>query len=99
MKKLGYPEGCEKWIRPYHSAMSDWDKDLISKAFRIPGEDNTSCTILVATDAYGMGIDNPDIRLVVQWDLPISFDSMIQRMGCAGKKGVQQAVFVFLTPK
>lgn len=56
------------------------------------------CTILVATDAYGMGIDNPDILLVIQWDIPISFDAMIQRMGRAGRKG-GNAIFVLLTPK
>lgn len=57
--------------------MSDWDKELIAKAFKINGSENTKCTILVATDTYGMNIDNLDIRLVIQWDLPISFDSMI----------------------
>lgn len=57
--------------------MSDWDKGFIAQAFRVKGDENTECTILVATNAYGMGIDNPDIRLVVQWDLPMSFDSMI----------------------
>ncbi len=78
--------------------MSDWDKELIAKAFKINGSENTECTIFVAIDAYGMGIDNPDIRLVIQWDLPISYDSMIQRMGRVGKKG-QQAWFILLTPK
>lgn len=62
---LGYPAGSSTWIRPYHSAMSDWDKKLIAKAFKTPGNENTECIILVATDAYGMGIDNPDIRLVI----------------------------------
>lgn len=45
-----------------------------------------------------MSIDNPDIKLVIQWDLPISFDAMIQRMDRAGRKG-GQAVFVLFTPK
>lgn len=58
--------------------MSEWDKNLIAQAFSVPGEENIECTILVATDAYGMGINNPDVRLVIQWDIPLSFDSMIQ---------------------
>lgn len=95
MKKLGYPKECKIWIRLYYSAISDWNKDLILKAFCIPGKNNTNCIILVATDAYGIDIDNLDIKFVVQWDLPISFDSIIQCMGRAEKKGVQQAVFVF----
>lgn len=45
-----------------------------------------------------MGIDNPDVKLVIQWDLPISFDSMIQRMGRAGRKG-GYSYFVLFSPK
>ena len=46
----------------------------------------------------GMGIDNPDVKLVIQWDIPLSFDSMIQRMGRAGSKSGASA-FILLTPK
>lgn len=98
MKMLNYLDGSENWIRPYYSTISDFDKVITVKAFRISNENNTECTILVAIDAYGMGIDNPDIRLVIQWDLLLSFDSMIQRLGRAGRKGAQ-AHFVLLTPK
>lgn len=98
MNKLGYPDGCSKWIRPYYSIVSDWDKAIISKAFCTPGDENTECTILVATDTYSMAIDNPDVKLVIQWGLPVSFDSMIQRMRRAGRDG-GQSTFVLLTPK
>lgn len=98
MIKLDYPEESWKWIRPYYSAISDWDKALTADAFGMPGDENTECTIIVATDAYGMGIDNPDVKLVIQWDIPLSFDSMIQRMGRAGRKG-GASTFVFFTPK
>lgn len=87
-----------QWIRPYHSAMSEWEKKLHANTFAVPAEDNTECIILVATDAYGMEINNPDVRLVIQWDIPISFDLMIQRMGRAGRKG-RASVFVLFTPK
>lgn len=60
--------------------------------------ENTKCTNFVATDAYGMGIDNPDVALVNQWGLLLSFDIMIQRMGRAGRKdGV--SMFVWLSLK
>ena len=98
MKKLGYPDNSFKWIRPYHSVISECDKNLTAEAFRVPGEENTECVILVATDAYGMGIDNPDIKLVVQWDFPILFDLMIQRMGRTERKE-GKATFVLLTSK
>lgn len=82
-----------------YPAMLEWDKALTAVAFQINGEENMECIILVATDAYGMGINNPDIKLVIQWDLPIIFDSMIQRMGQAGRKGNKQAYFILFTPK
>lgn len=65
MQKLGYPDSCSHWIRPYYSTMSDWNKDLIANAFLQLGDENIECIILVATDAYGIGIDNPDIKLVI----------------------------------
>lgn len=66
MKKLGYSEGSFKWIRPYHFFMSECDKKLTAEAFCIPVDENNECTILVAINAYGMSIDNPDIKLLVQ---------------------------------
>lgn len=78
--------------------MSEWDKNLNAEAFAKPGSENSECTILVAIDAYGMGINNPDVKLVVEWDIPLLFDSMIQRMGRAGRKGGASA-FILLTPK
>lgn len=46
--------------------MSEWDKNLIAKAFGKPAEENNEYIILVANDTYSMGIDNPDIKLVIQ---------------------------------
>lgn len=78
--------------------MSELDKLLIVDAFKIKGEENNESVILVATDAYSMSIDNPDIRLIIQQDLSIRFDAMIQCMGRAEKKS-QQSTFLSLTPK
>ena len=61
MKRKGYPAQSSRWIRPYNATLSEWTKEITAKAFGMPQEDNTDCTILVATDAYGMGIDNPDV--------------------------------------
>lgn len=33
--------------------------------------------ILITTNIYNIGINNPDIKFVIQWDLPINFDTMI----------------------
>ena len=65
MRKLGYPEECIRWIKPYHSAMLEWDKNLTAEAFGKLAEDNNECVILIATDAYGIGINSPDVKLVI----------------------------------
>lgn len=57
--------------------MSDLNKDITGEIFKIDGNINTKCIIFVATDTEGMGINNPDIKLVIQWDLFMSFDSII----------------------
>lgn len=66
--------------------MLEQDKKLIAKAFKTFGNKNTECIILVAIDAYGMGINNLNIWLIIQWDLLLSFDLMIQRLGQAERK-------------
>lgn len=92
----GYPAKSSLWIRLYHSTILDYTKALTLAAFAIPGDDNNQCTILVATDAYGIKIDNLDVRLVIQWDVPLSFDTLIQRIGRVGKIGVLSTFVLFL---
>lgn len=78
--------------------MSESDKNLNTKAFVKFQSENTKPIIFVVTDVYRMGIDNPDIGLVIQWDIFLSFDLMIQQMGRARrKKGALS--FMLLTPK
>lgn len=57
--------------------MSNWDKNLTIEVFGKLEEENNESVILVTTDTYGMGIDNPDIKLMVQWDILLLFNSMI----------------------
>ena len=58
---LNYPKESEKWVCLYFSTMSDLDKVIIAEAFKVDSNINIDCIILVATDAYGMKIDNHDI--------------------------------------
>jgi superfamily II DNA helicase RecQ len=62
MNELGYPPDAEKWVQPYFSIMAKSDKQRISQEFAKLDEDCLSCRIIIATDAYGLGIDNPDVH-------------------------------------
>lgn len=75
--------------------MSEWDKCVIPNTFAVPGNENTEYTILIVTDIYSMDIDNPDVKLVIQWDTPLLFDSMIQRMSQARRKGGASTFILF----
>lgn len=58
--------------------MLERDKAMMAKAFQIDDNTNINYIIFIATHIYGTRINNLDIKLVIQWDLPLSLDSMIQ---------------------
>ena len=100
MKMLKYPVGCNQYVSPFFSDMAAFDKDKISRAFGRRAEECDSPRILVATDAYGLGIDNPDVVRVVQWLLPntLTFARLYQRLGRAMRAADAQAHFILFCP-
>jgi ATP-dependent DNA helicase RecQ len=67
---------------PYHGGMEAEDRRIVETRFQ--REDGL---IVVATVAFGMGIDKPDIRWVAHADLPKSIESYYQEIGRAGRDG------------
>jgi len=67
---------------PYHAGLS---KDLRRKVLDRFLEDRLE--VVVATSAFGMGIDKPTVRLVVHWTLPPTVESYYQEAGRAGRDG------------
>lgn len=68
----------------YHAGMSDAERDFSQNAF-ISGE----ADVVVATNAFGMGIDRADVRFVVHFEIPGSVEAYYQEAGRAGRDGEQ----------
>ena len=67
---------------PYHAGMDSDMRQRHQEAF-----DTGTCDVVVATIAFGMGIDKPNVRYVIHGDLPKNVDSYYQETGRAGRDG------------
>lgn len=71
---------------PYHGKMDSKDKILNQEAFM-----NGTVSIIVATSAFGMGVDKSDVKLVVHYDISDSLENYVQEAGRAGRDASIQA--------
>jgi len=75
---------CLKGINahPYHAGMKNEERELIQNRFM-----NGELNCIVATIAFGMGIDKENIRRVIHYDMPKSIESYSQEIGRSGRDG------------
>ncbi|MBW2409498.1 MAG: RecQ family ATP-dependent DNA helicase, partial [Deltaproteobacteria bacterium] len=71
-------------VKPYHAGMSD---ELRSENQELFIRDDIQ--IMVATIAFGMGIDKPNVRFIIHFDLPQNIESYYQQIGRAGRDGLR----------
>ena len=77
---------------PYHAGLSDKDRSINQTRFL-----RDDVRVIVATIAFGMGINKPDVRFVFHYDLPRSLENFYQESGRAGRDGEAAKSILFFS--
>jgi ATP-dependent DNA helicase RecQ len=76
----------------YHAGLSDEIRDRKQASWT-----TNETRIIVSTNAFGMGIDKPDVRFVIHWDIPDSIENYFQESGRAGRDNKAASAVILYT--
>ena len=77
----------------YHAGLTNEEKDIRQNKWK-----NDEFRVMVATNAFGMGIDKPDVRTVIHIDMPDSPEAYFQEAGRAGRDGLKAYAILLYSP-